>query len=565
MKRCFLFVFSLMLILSCRTTTDTKNDEKQGVIAKQAMVVSAREEASKVGIEILQKGGNAFDAMMATEMALAVAFPYAGNLGGGGFMVYREANGDIGCLDYREKAPMASTKDMYLDSLGNVIEGKSTVGAMAVGVPGTIAGIFAAHEKFGVLSLEEILRPVIDLAKKGVTITPKQAERLAHYQAIFKETNSEEIFFARPWKANDVYVNTGLINTLERLLKNGRKEFYQGETAKMMVDFIQKNGGVLTMEDLSNYQAIWRKPITFNYDNLRIISMSPPSSGGICLAQIMKTIESFDLQQYGHNTVPMMQVITEAERRSYADRSFYLGDPDFVDIPFESLISNDYLKGRMNDFSFQKATPSSTIDHGKVEIIESNETTHYSIVDAFGNAISVTTTLNSAYGSKLFSNDLGFFFNNEMDDFSAKPGVPNVYGLLGAEANAILPQKRMLSSMTPTIVEKDDKLWFTVGTPGGSTIITSVLQTILNIHEYGMGAQEAVSQPRFHHQWLPDEIRIEPSGFSSTLIDSLKTLGYKINEENSRVIGKVEVILVRKDGTLEGGADPRGDDRAVGY
>lgn len=559
-----LFLFCLLLV-ACKTEVKDVVIQPQGVITKNAMVVSAREEASRIGVSILQKGGNAFDAMVATEMALAVAFPYAGNLGGGGFMVYREANGTIGCLDYREKAPMLATKDMYLDSLGKVIKGKSTTGAMAVGVPGTVAGIFAVHEKFGSLPIGEILSPVIELAKKGVVVTEKQAHRLQKYQEVFNTTNQEEILFSKKWRPNDRLVNNGLANTLERMIKHGRDDFYQGETASMIVDFIQSNGGVVSMKDLANYQAIWREPITFEYDNLRVISMAPPSSGGICLAQIMKAIESYDLTELGHNTVSMIQVLTEAERRSYADRSFYLGDPDFVNIPVEDLMSNSYLKGRMHDFSFEKATKSSAIEHGEIEIIESNETTHYSIVDAFGNAVSVTTTLNSAYGSKLYSNDLGFFFNNEMDDFSAKPGEPNVYGLIGAEANAILPQKRMLSSMTPTIVEKDGKLWFTAGTPGGSTIITSVLQTILNIHEFGMGAQEAVSQPRFHHQWLPDEIRIEPNGFNQETIAKLTQLGYFINEENSSVIGKVEVILVRDNGTLEGGADPRGDDKAVGY
>lgn len=565
MKNSLFLLIICSLYFSCKTSPKANNSSSRGVVSENAMVVSARVEASNIGIEILKKGGNAFDAMVATEMALAVAFPYAGNLGGGGFMVYREANGDIGCLDYREKAPLAATKEMYLDSSGNVIEGKSTIGAMAVGVPGTVAGVFAVHETFGTLPIEEILQPVIDLAIKGVVITKKQAKRLHKYRDDFNKANKDDILFSKEWSEDDIFYNLGIVNTLHRLARHGKEDFYQGEIAKDIVKFIQGNGGVITLEDLAQYEAVWRTPVTFEYDNLRVISMAPPSSGGICLAQIMKSIESYNLKEMGHNTIPMMQVIVEAERRSYADRSFYLGDPDFVDIPADVLISDDYLQGRMADFSFDKATKSEDITHGDVAIVESDETTHYSIVDAFGNAISVTTTLNSAYGSKLLSDELGFFFNNEMDDFSAKPGVPNVYGLIGAEANSILPEKRMLSSMTPTIVEKDGEFWLSVGTPGGSTIITSVLQTILNIHEYGMGAQEAVSAERFHHQWLPDVIRIEPNRFSQETIKELTRLGYSINEENSTVIGKVEAILALPDGRLEGGADPRGDDRAVGY
>jgi gamma-glutamyltranspeptidase/glutathione hydrolase len=328
---------------------------------------------------------------------------------------------------------------------------------------------------------------------------------------------------------------------------------------------MQKSGGIMTMEDLAKYQAKWRTPITFTYDDLRVISMSPPSSGGICLAEIMKAIEPYDLAELGHNTTKAIQLITEAERRAYADRNYFLGDPDFVKIPTEILLSDDYIKERMSTFSFEKATPSSEVAHGNIEIVESDETTHYSIVDQFGNAVSVTTTINGAYGSKLYCEELGFFLNNEMDDFSAKPGVPNMFGLVGAEANSIAPEKRMLSSMTPTIVEKDGTLYMVVGTPGGSTIITSVLQTILNVYEYDMGMQEAINQPRFHHQWLPDTVKMEPNGFGDELKAELTKLGYTIDATNSPVIGKVEGILVLPDGKLEGGADPRGDDKAVGF
>lgn len=554
-----------LLFVICITFFSCKNNNKRGLITKQAMVVSAREEASKIGTAILKQGGNVFDAMIATDLALAVCYPYAGNIGGGGFMVYRLEDGSIGALDYREKAPKLATKNMYLDSLGNIIPNLSTQGGLAVGVPGTIAGLFEVHEKFGSLPIQDIMQPVIDLANRGFVVSQKDQAVLEEKKEAFLAVNKSEILFTKNWIAKDTIKQPNLAKTLEAIMINGRDEFYKGKTAKKLASFIQANGGVITVDDLSSYQAIWRKPITFEYDNLNIISMSPPSSGGICLAQILKQIEDFNLDEFGHNSLKSIQVITEAERRAYADRSFYLGDPDFVAIPHDQLLSDAYLKNRMADFTFDKATPSSTISHGKVDIIESDETTHYSIVDQFGNAIAVTTTLNSGYGSKLYSPELGFFFNNEMDDFSSKPGTPNVYGLIGAEANSILPEKRMLSSMTPTIVEKNDKLYMTLGTPGGSTIITSVMQTILNVHEYDMTMQEAVNAPRFHHQWLPDQIRMEPNSFSNDLVLQLQQKGYSITEKNADVIGKVDGILVLDNGQLEGGADKRGDDTAIGF
>ena len=564
MKKIIFIITICSLTLSCHQEIEDVT-KVTGLVTEKAMVVSARIEASKIGTEILKKGGNAFDAMMATELALAVSYPVAGNIGGGGFMVYRKNNGEIGALDYREKAPLAASKDMYLDLEGNIIKGKSTSGATAVGVPGTIAGVFKAQKKYGLLTTEEILTPVIALAKKGIVVTKKQEKRIQRHQKAFQKVNKDSILLLDHWQEGDTIKYLALANTLERILKNGRDEFYKGETAKKIANFIQTNGGIITEEDLAKYEAKWRTPVTFMYDDLKIISMSPPSSGGICLAQIMNAIEPFDIHSFGHNSLKTMQVITEAERRAYADRSYFLGDPDFVLIPKDSLISKSYSKERMQNFSFDKPTPSKEISHGSIIIKESMETTHYSIVDQYGNAVAVTTTLNGGFGSKLYSSELGFFFNNEMDDFSSKPGEPNMFGLIGAKANEIAPEKRMLSSMTPTIVEKDNKLWMVVGTPGGSTIITSVLQTILNVYEFNMGMQESVNQPRFHHQWLPDVIMIEPNQFDRNVINQLKSIGYAIDERNSRIIGKVDAILVLNNGKLEAGADPRGDDTAVGF
>jgi gamma-glutamyltranspeptidase/glutathione hydrolase len=567
MKKILILVFSL-LIFSCKSklpVAELPAPKEYGLITEKAMVVSARAEASQIASDIMKQGGNAFDAMVATEMALAVSYPFAGSLGGGGFMVYRKADGEVGSLDFREKAPLAASKDMYLDEDGNAVPEKSQLGSLAIGVPGTVAGIFSVHEKMGSLPLGQILAPVIELAIRGYVVTPGQAESFNSQKGIFNRINKREILYSKTFEAGDTVKNPALAGTLKKLVANGKGEYYGGETGKILVNFIQEHGGIITLEDLQKYQTVWREPVTFNYKGLKIISMAPPSSGGVALAQIMKMTENFPIKEYGHNSIKTIQVLTEAERRAYADRSFYLGDTDFFNVPLDVLVSEDYLKNRMESFSFDFATPSSEMKHGKIPGYESDETTHYSIVDQFGNAIAVTSTLNGAYGSKLYVEELGFFLNNEMDDFSSKPGVPNMFGLIGAEANAIEPEKRMLSSMTPTIVEKDGKFWMTVGTPGGSTIITSVLQTILNVAEFDMTMQEAVNAPRFHHQWLPDEILFEPNAFDKDLLETLKNKGYNINEGDSRILGKVDAILRLPNGKLEGGADKRGDDTAVGF
>jgi gamma-glutamyltranspeptidase/glutathione hydrolase len=566
MRKFTFLILAILVFTQCNTPVAKHHDAaSREVISDHAMVVCARAEAASIGIHVLKEGGNAFDAMIATSFALAVSYPFAGNIAGGGFMVFETHGGKTGALDFREKAPLAASRNMYLDSQGNVVKGESTLGGLSVGVPGTVDGLFKVYKKFGTLPFDSLIQPAINLAEKGVVVTEKQAKRLNYYKKYFLEENGEKMPLNKNWKAGDTIKYPELARTLERIRDNGRKGFYEGKTADMLVSYLKKHGGILTRRDMAEYQARWRKAIVFPYKDARIISMSPPSSGGICIAEILNAVEPFSIAGLGHNTTRYIQLLTEAERRAFADRAYFLGDPDFVKMPVDTLISPEYAQRRMKNFSWEHATPSSEISHGDIRDYESMETTHFSIVDKSGNAVSVTTTLNGAYGSKLYVPDGGFFLNNEMDDFSAKPGSPNQFGLVGAEANDIQPGKRMLSSMSPTIVDRKGKLYMVLGSPGGSTIITSVVQTFLNVYEFHMTMQQAVDAPRFHSQWLPDDIMMEPGGFSPALQDSLRKLGYAIDTSNAPVIGKVDAILVLPDGKLEGGADHRGDDKSVGY
>tara|TARA_Y100001970_G_scaffold285435_1_gene405208 strand:- start:59711 stop:61384 length:1674 start_codon:yes stop_codon:yes gene_type:complete len=550
----FKFLFTIHLILIHFLGCTNPKDEPT------AAVVSARKEASDIGIAIMKKGGNAFDAMIATDLALSVCYPNAGNLAGGGFFVFRKANGEKGSLDYREKASENASKNMFLDNKGNIIPDKSTLGGMAVGVPGTVAGLYEVYEKMATLPWATLVQPAIDLAEKGFVVTKKQENSLNSKRSDFIKVNGKETFYGYKFKAGDTIKNDAIASTLKIIQKKGKKGFYEGPIAQLIVDKVKKTGGIISLKDMKNYSPVWRDLINFKYKDLDIFSMGPPSSGGICLGQIMKMIEPFSVKEFGHNSLKYIQLLTEAQRRSYADRSEFLGDPDFVSIPQSKLISNNYLKSRMNNFSFDRATSSSEINYGEIFPNESNETTHYSIIDPKGNAVAVTTTLNASYGSKVYIEKGGFFLNNEMDDFSSKPGTPNMFGLIGSEANSILPKKRMLSSMTPTIIEKKGKILMILGTPGGSTIITSVLQTILNVYEFQMNIQEAVNAPRFHHQWLPDEIRLEPEKFDH-LIPNLLNKGYFIKPEKE-LIGRVDALYIDSKGLIQAGADPRGDDFA---
>ncbi|EAA8842916.1 gamma-glutamyltransferase [Salmonella enterica subsp. enterica] len=537
------------------------------VRATQGMVASVDAMATQVGVDILKQGGNAVDAAVAVGYALAVTHPQAGNLGGGGFMLLRTKDGATTAIDFREMAPAGATRDMFLDEQGNPDSKKSLTSPLASGTPGTVAGLSLALEKYGSLPLNSVVRPAIKLAQEGFIVNDALADDLKTYgsEVLPHHENSKAIFWkdGEPLKKGDKLVQQDLANSLTMIAENGPDAFYKGEIARQIAQQMQQNGGLITTDDLAAYQAVERTPVSGEYRGYQIFSMPPPSSGGIHIIQILNILENFDMKKYGFGSADAIQIMAEAEKYAYADRSEYLGDPDFVNVPWQALTSKAYAKSIAGQIDINKAKPSSEIRPGKLAPYESDQTTHFSVVDNDGNAVAVTYTLNTTFGTGIVAGNTGILLNNQMDDFSAKPGVPNVYGLVGGEANAVGPKKRPLSSMSPTIVVKDGKTWLVTGSPGGSRIITTVLQMVVNTIDFGMNVAEATNAPRFHHQWLPDELRVE-KGFSPDTLKLLEQKGQKVALKEA--MGSTQSIMVGPDGELYGASDPRSvDDLTAGY
>ena len=539
--------------------------EGRGITSEKGMVVSAHPESSRIGAEILRKGGNAIDAGVAVEFALAVCYPEAGNIGGGGFWIVRMSDGSFSMLDYREKAPLLSNRDMYLDRDGNVTEGLSTRTLLASGVPGTVDGMIRIHSRSGIMPFREVIQPAIDLARRGFPLTAGGAASLNSNRETFLTANPRGTSFVggEPWKEGDTLRQPELAETLELIRDHGREGFYSGKTARLIAEEMKRGGGIITEEDLAGYSSVFREPLSAGYRNYRITTVSPPSGGGALLIQLLRMTESRSLAWMGFHSVGAIHLITEAEKRAFADRAEHLGDPDYMNIPVALLMGKEYNDFRMSDFSEERATPSRDIGPGNPILREAEETTHYSVVDAMGNAVAGTTTLNGSFGSSIVVGGAGFLLNNQMDDFSLKPGFPNMYGLVGGEVNSIQPGKRMLSSMTPVIVEKEGNLHLVLGSPGGSTIPTSVFQVLINVTDFGMPVQEAVDAGRFHHQWLPDLLYHERNSLDSLTIASLAKMGHLLRERSS--LGRVNAIQILPDGKRAGGADRRGENTACGY
>jgi gamma-glutamyltranspeptidase / glutathione hydrolase len=564
-----IILFLIVVIISgCSGKLGKRNieiPEGNGIVADNGIVVSAHPQSSSIGVQILKKGGNAIDAAVATEFALAVCYPEAGNIGGGGFMVIRTSDGKTEVIDFRERAPLLATRDMYLDKEGNVIEGLSTDTHLASGVPGTVDGMLSAHSKYGKLPFRDVIQPAIELAENGFSVTREQAQDLNSYRVRFMEKNSFRPALVKDslWKEGDNLIQNALAETLKRIRDFGREGFYSGKTARLLIREIKRGNGIISEQDLQQYKSVSRVPVSTDYRGYKIITVPPPSSGGLILIQMLKMIEPYSVEKWGVHSSKTIHLMVEAERRAFSDRSEYMGDPDYMKIASSKLIGSKYLLERMSTFDEKKASSSLKIQPGSPDIISSEETTHFSVVDATGNAVSVTTTLNGTFGSGIVVDSAGFLLNNEMDDFSVKPGFPNMYGLIGGEINSVQPGKRILSSMTPVIVEKRGKLFLVAGSPGGSTIPTSVFQIIVDVIDFKMNIQEAVDAGRFHHQWLPDWISFENEAINSVTVQKLTDMGHVLKPRTS--IGRVNAILVLPDGKKAGGADKRGNNSSCGY
>jgi gamma-glutamyltranspeptidase/glutathione hydrolase len=561
-------ILSVFVFSGCLEKSERRNQsfiEGKGIVTDSGMVVSAHPQGSMIGAKILRNGGNAIDAAVATEFALAVCYPEAGNIGGGGFMLIRTKEGLYDVIDYREKAPMLASREMYLDKEGNVTEGLSTGTHLASGVPGTVDGMIAAHSKYGKLPFKDVIQPAIDLAENGFPVTSEQAESLNANRTVFIERNSGKPDFVKDsiWKEGDRLVQKALAVTLRRIRDNGRDGFYSGITARLILKEMKRGQGIISERDLAEYRSVSRVPVSTDYRGYKIFTVPPPSGGGIILIQLLEMTEPYPLAEWGFHSLPAVHLIVEAERRAFADRSEYLGDPAYMKIPVDQLISRKYTQKRMGTFNEYKASYSTDIQPGSPGEYVSEETTHYCIVDSRGNAVSATTTLNGTFGSSIVVDSTGFLLNNQMDDFSVKPGFPNMYGLVGGETNSVQPGKRMLSSMTPVIVEKGGKLFLVAGSPGGSTIPTTVFQVVVNVIDFGMSIQDAVDAGRFHHQWQPDWISLEKNAIDSITAQKLRKMGHEVKLRTS--IGRVNAIQILPDGKKAAGTDKRGDNSSCGY
>lgn len=556
--------FFYLLKLGAQDAAVFPYDIQKLVVADSAAVVSAHPLATRVGLDMLRQGGNAVDAAVAVHFALAVVYPQAGNLGGGGFMVYRSAKGVLEALDFRECAPALATVGMYKDSTGRVMTQKSRFDVLAAAVPGSVDGMWEAHRKYGRLEWHRLLEPALELAEKGFQITQREADLMNREQLSFVRFNSILPAFVqmeKPWKAGDWLIQKDLATTLRWMMNGGRDEFYKGRTATLIVRDVERRGGLITHADLAGYKSVWRKPLVFEFKGMQVVTMPPPSSGGLLLQQMLGMYQMLPTAGFAVHSPEAIHAMSEVERRAFADRAEHMGDPDFWEVPADALTDTAYLRRRLQDFDSARATPSVKVGAGA--FAKREETTHYSIVDHAGNCVSVTTTLNDVYGCRTVASGTGILLNNEMDDFSASPGVPNLYGALGGAANAIAPGKRPLSSMTPLIVVRDNRPLLVAGTPGGTTIPTTMFQVLLNAFVFGLTPEESVQAPRFHHQWQPDVLFVEEGGFAPQLLEALEALGHSTTPREP--IGRVEAIFIEGKGRKTAVADRRGDDSAGGY